>query len=112
MIEDVFTPIMWDSRKNGFFPIECFPDARYPMLSKEDCEKVCREMNEVILSNWQPRTGETYWHPCTWVPRKGFIPMDCSVTFEKASYPAFRNERECEDVCDKLNEIFAKYRIG
>ena len=111
-MKEVFTPILWDSQKNKFLPIECRPGARYPMLSKEDCENVCKGMNEAIISEWQPKTGEVYWHPCTWEPRKGFIPMDCTVTFERAVYPPFKNEMECKKVCEKLNEIFARYGIG
>lgn len=111
MMEEVFTPIMWDSRKNGFIPVECFPDASYPMLAYEECEKVCSEMNTVVISQRQPKTGEVYWHPCTWEPRKGFIPMDCAVTFDRAAYPAFKSEKECKDMCDKLNEIFVRYKL-
>lgn len=108
MEKKIFTPIMWDSRKNEFFPVECFPDAEYPLMSQEDCRKICREMNKAIVPEWEPKTGETYWHPCTWMPGKGFVPIDCSVTFERASYPAFRSVTECKNVCDKLNEITRK----
>lgn len=104
-MNEVFTPIMWDVRKNGFFPVECLDGANYPLMAKEKCESVCSEMNKVVRSFWNPRKGETYWHPCTWMPDKGFIPMDCSVTFEKSAYPAFRSERECLKVCNELNKI-------
>lgn len=100
-----FTPIMWDSCTHKFAPVECLPGAEYPQLTEEKCIQVCNEMNKVVLSEWEPETNETYWHPCTWEPQKGFIPMDCSVTFNTASYPAFRTEKECQIVCDKLNDI-------
>lgn len=100
-----FTPIMWDSYTHKFAPVECLPDTEYPILTEEKCTEICNEMNKAVLSGWDPQTNETYWHPCTWVPQKGFIPMDCSVTFDKASYPAFRTEKECQMVCDKLNNI-------
>lgn len=107
-----FTPIMWDSYTHKFAPVECLPDAEYPILTEEKCTEICNEMNKAVLSGWDPQTNETYWHPCTWVPQKGFIPMDCSVTFDKASYPAFRTEKECQMVCDKLNNILNSQQNG
>lgn len=105
MMEKVFTPIMWDSHKNEFFPVKCVAGSTYPMLEKKECKRVCKEMNQVIISDWKPKKGEKYWHPCTWLPKRRFIPIDCSVTFDEASYPAFKTEEECQRVCDNLNII-------
>lgn len=59
------TPVMWNHCIHKFIPAECL-GASYPMLAYEECEKVCSEMNVVVISQWQPKTGEVYWHPCTW----------------------------------------------
>lgn len=46
---------------------------------------------------------------CGFVPfikEKGLIPMDASITFEKAA----KSKAECQSVCNKLNAVFDRMK--
>lgn len=100
MPRGLYTPVCWDDREMKFIPTS-FMNA--PMFEKEYCIELCEELTEIVASSWQPKQGEIYYHPVTWVPGQKFIPADNQASFDECPYPAFKTLEECQMVCDKMN---------
>lgn len=100
-----YTPVRHYEPGKGFSPASAI--SGFPAFTLEVCNKICEEINLILdnTAHYTPCQGQVYYHPCTFIKGRGFIPLEASVTFEKAAYPAYKSEAECQCVCDKLNAV-------
>lgn len=97
----LYTSIYWDDRKMKFVPTNFIE--RAPMFKTEDCLEICEQLTVMVASSWEPKQGDVYYHPVTWVPGKNFVPMNNQASVDGCPYPAFKTLEECHQVCDKMN---------
>ena len=80
------TPVMWDSVKFAFIPVEAFNGV--PSYPQDECVRICGELNKIIkLCSFEPKAGDEYYHPVTF-ERGKFIVMDNQAAFDECPYPA------------------------
>lgn len=99
----MYTPIMWDNVRFAFIPIKTYMIT--PCYPKEDCDRICGELNKIIkLCSFEPKAGDVYYHPVTFYRGK-FIVMDNQAAFDECPYPACADQDSCQKVCDMMNRV-------
>ncbi len=97
------TPVMWDSVKFAFIPVEAFNGV--PSYPQDECVRICGELNKIIkLCSFEPKAGDEYYHPVTF-ERGKFIVMDNQAAFDECPYPACADHDGCQKVCDMMNRV-------
>lgn len=97
------TPVMWDSVKFAFIPVEAFNGV--PSYPQDECIRICGELNKIIkLCSFEPKAGDEYYHPVTF-ERGKFIVMDNQAAFDECPYPACADHDSCQKVCDMMNRV-------
>ena len=97
------TPVMWDSVKFAFIPVEAFNGV--PSYPQDECVRICGELNKIIkLCSFEPKAGDEYYHPVTF-ERGKFIVMDNQAAFDECPYPACADHDSCQKECDMMNRV-------
>lgn len=101
-VEKKYSLVVWDDIKMAFIP--CNTISGIPLFEKGDCLEICEQLTAIVNSaTWQPKVGDVYYHPISWVPKRNFIPMDNEATSDVCPYPSFKTIEECQIICDKMN---------